>query len=193
MEKTKPKSKPPSQQLTPLLSASRLALQNNSSAAAAITRRFEQLSELPGWTGILHAIAQDKRHDLAPHVLELWKVKLERFPADDITRVLLAGEWKFFPSIDEVVADLEALADERRLLAQQEKLEADRREAEAARESWQDPGQQKWLKDTIKNLGQRLNMERLKDIERLAKRAPENVKALSQASALRSVGASHVA
>jgi hypothetical protein len=172
---------------------SQLARPSSTNEVAAIMRRFEQLSELTGWTGILHAIAQDKRHDLAPHVLELWKVKLEPFPDDDIAQVLLRLEGRFFPSVDEVVADLEALADKRRLEAQQAKLEAERREAEAARESWQDPAQQKWLKDSIKALGERLTMHRMNGLAKIARRAPENVKALSQAKALRTVRPRRVA
>ena len=174
-----------SQQLTRSGINSQLARPSNTSEAAAIMRRFEQLSELTGWAGILHALAQDKRHDLAPHVIELWKVKLARFRGEDITEVLIGGEWKFFPSVDEVIVRLEGLAESRYFAREEERTRQMLEENRVAREAAQDPQQKAEIAKIIRTLGERLTFRHM---ETLARRAPQNVKALSQAKALRSVG-----
>lgn len=179
----------PNQQLTRSpQSGSQLARPSSTSEAAAMMRSFERLSDLPGWAGILHALAQDKRHDLAPHVIELWKVKLAPYRDEDIAQVLVRGEWKFFPSVDEVIYAVEVVAQERRAQREQDKLDQDRRDAEAAREAWQDPKQQAELDQICKDLGRKVEMHRLNNLHKIARRSPENVKALSQAKALRSIG-----
>jgi hypothetical protein len=137
---------------------SQLALRRSTSAPSQMLTLFAECSGMPGWTGILAAIAQDKRHDLPDHTLLLWKAKLERFPDEDVASVLLEGTWKFFPSVDEVIADLEAIADVRRLKRDQERQEADREDTAAARDSWQDPEKAKWLEQQAADLARKLSL-----------------------------------
>ncbi len=54
-------------------------------------------------------MAQDKRHDLAPHALRFWVAKLRGFSDRLITRALRQGRWEFFPSVDDVILLMEQI------------------------------------------------------------------------------------
>jgi hypothetical protein len=63
----------------------------------------QQPLEAPTWMPILLAIAQDKRHDLAPATLRLWKVKLAKYSDEQVLQSLKVGTWHWFPSVDDVI------------------------------------------------------------------------------------------
>ncbi|MCU1338809.1 MAG: hypothetical protein JWO19_4390 [Bryobacterales bacterium] len=151
-----------------------------------IIKAFEQASQLPSWHGILHAIAQDKRQDLAPHVVTLWTIKLAKYPDADIAQVLTEGQWKFFPSIDEVIADLEALADHRRLQREEERNRAEQADMEAARKYWAEhPEEREEVSQRCREIEQRVAMAQFNLLAHEPPRSPRNVIALSQAKILR--------
>src|SRR6266496_2870496 len=64
-------------------------------------------SELPQWAEMLAQIAQDKRHDLAPGILRLWKVKLSHYRDQEIVDALLLYAGEYFPSVDTIIATMD--------------------------------------------------------------------------------------
>jgi hypothetical protein len=52
-------------------------------------------------------MALDKRQDLDPGVILYWKGKLKRFTDQEVCEALVAGRWKLFPSVDNVVELIE--------------------------------------------------------------------------------------
>jgi hypothetical protein len=162
-----------------------LALQSNMSEPAQMLKLFAESSGMPGWTGILAAIAQDKRHDLPDHTLLLWKAKLEKYPEADIAQVLVAGSWKLFPSIDEVLEDLDAIADQRRLVLKDEHNRADQADRNAARRYWNEhPEVRSEVTRLSKALEEKLSMSQIREIHQEPPRSPRNVLALSQSKVL---------
>lgn len=55
------------------------------------------------WLVTLQTLAQDKRHDLAPAVVTLWKEKLNNYRPEEINKALLGYRGKYFPSCDDVM------------------------------------------------------------------------------------------
>lgn len=72
---------------------------------------IEMLRDLgaPKWSILVLEMAQDKRHDLAPHTLRFWKEKLKDVPDALVCEALITGRWKLFPSIDEVLIVVEEI------------------------------------------------------------------------------------
>jgi hypothetical protein len=62
----------------------------------------------PEWQIVALQMAQDKRHDFAPHTLRLWIDKLADYPDSLVCRAMKQGRWEYFPSVDDVLkmADL---------------------------------------------------------------------------------------
>jgi len=58
------------------------------------------------------------------------------FRDEDIAQVLLDGRWQFFPSVEEVLAELELLADKRRQQAEAERALLEKQDRAAARKEW---------------------------------------------------------
>ena len=79
-----------------------------------ITTSEQQPSPYRKWMGIAVQMAQDKRHDLAPEVLKLWIKKLERHPDDLVCEALVSGIWEYFPSVDQVISQVERIQDRKR-------------------------------------------------------------------------------
>jgi hypothetical protein len=63
--------------------------------------------ELPQWAETLTQVAQDKRHDLAPGILRLWREKLKSYRDAEINEVLLLYSGEFFPSVDAITEIIE--------------------------------------------------------------------------------------
>ena len=63
---------------------------------------------LAEWQIVIIQLAQDKRHDLAPCLIPLWKAKLKSFPDEEICSALVNGNWEWFPSVDEVIRQIES-------------------------------------------------------------------------------------
>lgn len=61
------------------------------------------------WLELVGQIAQDKRHDLASGTLRFWKLKLAKYSDDIICQALAEGIWQFFPSVDNVIQQIEAI------------------------------------------------------------------------------------
>lgn len=65
----------------------------------------------PEWEILILQMSQDKRHDLAPHVMPYWREKLKNLPDKMICAALLSGAWQFFPSVDQVLEQVELVAE----------------------------------------------------------------------------------
>ena len=63
----------------------------------------------PRWTLVVAQMAQDKRHDLAPHTLLFWTQKLKNFPDELICDALMLGRWGWFPSCDDVLEQIDKI------------------------------------------------------------------------------------
>jgi hypothetical protein len=66
------------------------------------------------WPGIAVQIAQDKRHDIAAPTLRFWKEKLKAFRDETVCEALTSGRWELFPSVDQVIAEVERLNERKR-------------------------------------------------------------------------------
>lgn len=66
---------------------------------------IQQLRKMgaPQWSIRVLEMAQDKRHDLAPHSLRYWKEKLRGIPDEIVCEALTTGRWQYFPSVDDVL------------------------------------------------------------------------------------------
>jgi hypothetical protein len=56
---------------------------------------------------ILEAIAADKKSDLHPGAVQLWKAKLESYRASEIKHALLAYQGEYMPSCDDIIRLIE--------------------------------------------------------------------------------------
>ena len=63
----------------------------------------------PNWLGLVLQIAQDKRHDMAAPTLRFWREKLKAFRDETVCEALTSGRWEFFPSVDQVITEIEAV------------------------------------------------------------------------------------
>lgn len=82
-----------------------------SSATQAIeTRSISPLK--PQWAEVVKAVAQDKRHDLAPETILLWREKLKHLSDEVICRSLMTGKWQYFPSVDDVLEQSEIVIEQ---------------------------------------------------------------------------------
>jgi hypothetical protein len=66
------------------------------------------------WPAIAVQIAQDKRHDIAAPTLRFWKEKLKAFRDETVCEALTSGRWELFPSVDQVIAEVERLNERKR-------------------------------------------------------------------------------
>ena len=88
----------------------------------------------PRWSIRVLEMAQDKRHDLAPHTLRYWTEKLKGIPDLLICQALTNGRWDFFPSVDDVLQQIELIREQLNQCAGEAAYDAYReqqREAEA--------------------------------------------------------------
>lgn len=83
-------------------------------------REIEQPSKrlLAKWITVVEQIAHDKHYDLTPEALQFWTHKLHGIADDEICDALLLGRWKFFPSVDDVLEQIDKIANENRQRAQ---------------------------------------------------------------------------
>jgi hypothetical protein len=68
----------------------------------------------PKWLTLALQIAQDKRHDIAAPTLRFWKEKLKAFRDETVCEALTSGRWELFPSVDQVIAEVERLNERKR-------------------------------------------------------------------------------
>jgi hypothetical protein len=61
------------------------------------------------WSGLMTTMAQDMRHDLPPDVYRLWKARLAGIPDETICAALLSGRWTIFPSVGQVLDEIDAM------------------------------------------------------------------------------------
>lgn len=86
--------------------------------ASLVHRPSEQLetsepSEKPlAWAMIVLQMAQDKRHDLAAGTLRFWREKLKHYPESTVCKALMSGRWQLFPSVDDVISEVERIQKE---------------------------------------------------------------------------------
>ena len=80
------------------------SLARRSQDSLTTSQKSSEPSEPPPWAELLLQIAQDKRHDLAPGILQLWKVKLQSYKAWEINEALMLYAGEFFPSVDDITA-----------------------------------------------------------------------------------------
>jgi hypothetical protein len=89
----------------------------------------------PKWLGLVLQIAQDKRHDIAAPTLRFWREKLKNFRDETVCEALLAGKWPYFPSVDQVIGEIERLQERsRQENANRDWLAYRQRQAQAERE-----------------------------------------------------------
>ena len=74
---------------------------------------FQELTQLmrsrgaQEWEILILRIAQDKRHDLAPEVLPLWRAKLSGYSDEEICESLTTWTDEFFPAVDQLMRWIE--------------------------------------------------------------------------------------
>ena len=120
-------------------------LASKSSAPLAISQpsplsseeAIDQLRRLgaPEWSIRVTMLAQDKRHDMAPHLLRYWAEKLKNVPDELICEALTTARWELFPSVDDVLRVVDEIRERRRVAQgdrEWQKWKAD--QAQAARE-----------------------------------------------------------
>ena len=61
------------------------------------------------WLELVAQIAQDKRHDLSTGTLRFWNLKLAKYSDQTICQALAEGIWDYFPSVDQVIQQIEAI------------------------------------------------------------------------------------
>lgn len=72
-------------------------------------------SAQPDWIQVLYELAKDMRFDVDEKLINrLWKEKLKRYPDGIICRAILAGDWKVFPNVNEVIEEIKLIADQER-------------------------------------------------------------------------------
>src|SRR5512146_1691384 len=55
------------------------------------------------WEIKILQVAQDRRHDLAPATIPLWREKLRQYRDEEVCAALLLWSGEFFPSVDDVI------------------------------------------------------------------------------------------
>ena len=88
------------------------ALTHRPQEPLAMSQQSSQPS--PNWLGLVLQIAQDKRHDIAAPTLRFWKEKLKGFADGLICQALSEGRWEFFPDVDKVISQIEAIQERKR-------------------------------------------------------------------------------
>lgn len=79
-----------------------------------LTTSEQSPTPFPKWLGIVAQIAQDKRHDMAAATLRFWREKLKNYADELICTALISGKWQFFPSVDQVIEQIEIIQERRR-------------------------------------------------------------------------------
>jgi hypothetical protein len=82
-----------------------LAARARPSSDTSITKPKSSGQREPKWLDVLRQVAIDKRQDLVPGILDLWRAKLSAYRDPEICRALVAYRGQFFPSVDDI-ADL---------------------------------------------------------------------------------------
>jgi len=98
---------------------------------------IQQLRQMgaPQWSIRVLEMAQDKRHDLAPHSLRFWKEKLSGIPDELVCEALMTGRWQLFPSVDDVIIRVEEIRERRHQVSGEQayaKYKREQREAKSA-------------------------------------------------------------
>ena len=88
------------------------ALAHRPNDSLVTSNKHSQPSQI--WLGIVLQIAQDKRHDLAAPTLRFWKEKLKNFQDNTVCEALLSGQWEFFPSVDQVIKEIDLINERKR-------------------------------------------------------------------------------
>lgn len=142
---------------------------------------------VPEWEVTLFLMAQDKRHDLMPEMIEsYWRVKLRGHSDEAINTVLLEWSGKYFPSVDEVIGALDAYAERRYIEREAEKENREKADREAARRyNEEHPEIAEEIRIRAKELENAMTLGELKQLTREPTRSPRNVIALSQSKALK--------
>lgn len=81
--------------------------QPSSTGEHMTTNSPSQQQQAHPWMKLLGIIAQDRRHDLAPAIVGLWKEKLEKYDDDEICDALKLYSGEFFPTIEAIVGLVE--------------------------------------------------------------------------------------
>jgi hypothetical protein len=130
------------------------ALQKRSGAPLSLMHPSRQSGQAPNWAEILKVMAVDLRHELLAPVLCYWQEKLKPFADEDISKALIAGRWKFFPSVDDVIESIETHKEQERSRVQEKQT------AEYLRElrKLPDPQEQAEIKAMVAELSERLQI-----------------------------------
>lgn len=144
-------------------------------------------SEPPPWVELLVQIAQDKRHDLAPGILQLWKVKLQGYKSWEINEALMLYAGEFFPSVDDITAMMNR-ARIRRAEAKNDQTEAEAKQDRQAIERYKAEHDGKTptqvFCDENREWIRKMDMNLVGKDPEDAKRSPRNLKALNQSRVL---------